>query len=140
MSCNPEVLEFMEQCEAALKVTPVPKLPNDIIMNIIKLAWGTTLDYHRRPIPKEHMDMVHNGLHSDLVCCEEYHKHDQEDMGFYGSSYFEEDMEDEDEGFLEWVYRSTVSVHSNYEDGELEEEDWKWALSNTRKIMQRVRR
>ena len=65
MNCGAEVLELLKPCESAVQVTKVPKLPNEIIMHIIKLAWGTTLEYHTRPVPKEYMHMV-QGLQIDL--------------------------------------------------------------------------
>jgi len=141
MSCNPEVLEFMEQCEAALKVTPVPKLPNDIIMNIIKLAWGSTLDYHKRAIPTEHMEMVHFGLHRDLAFCEQYHKNEPDELSFFDSSYCDMDANSDeyDASYYQYMFRNTVSIHSNYELGEFEEGNYQVALSKKLKTLVSVR-
>jgi hypothetical protein len=101
-----EVLEFLEQCELEqAQARSLPKLPNTIIMDIIRQAYKSgTLDYHRRHIPSEHMAKVQVGIHSELLnqtvidmeIIDEYF-----DSGLYFEVFYDEDAEDEGWGAYE---------------------------------------
>ena len=135
MSCSMEVLEFLEQCELEqAQARSLPKLPNTIIMDIIRQAYKSgTLDYHRRHIPNEHMDKVLFGIHRELLN-QKVITMDIDDY-FDSDSYFEDwfDEEDEDGSYIEFMSSfGTTGIHQLYKN-DLNNIEYTNALNKVRK-------
>lgn len=135
MSCSMEVLEFLEQCELEqAQARSLPKLPNTIIMDIIRQAYKSgTLDYHRRHIPNEHMDKVLFGIHRELLN-QKVITMDIDDY-FDSDSYFEDwfDEEDEDGSYIKYMSSfGTTGIHQLYKN-DLNNIEYTNALNKVRK-------
>lgn len=135
MSCSMEVLEFLEQCELEqAQACSLPKLPNTIIMDIIRQAYKSgTLDYHRRHIPNEHMDKVLFGIHRELLN-QKVITMDIDDY-FDSDSYFEDwfDEEDEDGSYIKYMSSfGTTGIHQLYKN-DLNNIEYTNALNKVRK-------
>lgn len=135
MSCSMEVLEFLEQCELEqAQARSLPKLPNTIIMDIIRQAYKSgTMDYHRRHIPNEHMDKVLFGIHRELLN-QKVITMDIDDY-FDSDSYFEDwfDEEDEDGSYIEFMSSfGTTGIHQLYKN-DLNNIEYTNALNKVRK-------
>ena len=135
MSCSMEVLEFLEQCELEqAQARSLPKLPNTIIMDIIRQAYKSgTMDYHRRHIPNEHMDKVLFGIHRELLN-QKVITMDIDDY-FDSDSYFEDwfDEEDEDGSYVEFMSSfGTTGIHQLYKN-DLNNIEYTNALNKVRK-------
>jgi len=130
-----EVLEFLEQCELEqAQARSLPKLPNTIIMDIIRQAYKSgTLDYHRRHIPNEHMDKVLFGIHRELLN-QKVITMDIDDY-FDSDSYFEDwfDEEDEDGSYIKYMSSfGTTGIHQLYKN-DLNNIEYTNALNKVRK-------
>ncbi len=129
-------------------MSSLPKLPNTIIMDIIKQAYKSgTLDYHRRHIPKEHMDKVHGtrirqGIHNELLNQNVLIIDDDEYCGsdhYYSSEYFNE--EDEDASYINYMSSfGTTGIHQLYNsDRAISIIEYNNALNKARETTIRVR-